>query len=126
MVSNLVVGGVIDIVKRNLQFYSSRFVSLDELANDINDEIKRYVSADCYYYVDEEPVVEDETHDEHHEVRMRIERASDDVRCRIDDNEVSVAYVRVRRAVVELTGGSQWWLILSYKIEKNDEVVKNG
>jgi hypothetical protein len=123
MVSNVVVGGVIDIIKRNLMFYSSRFASLDDVVGDINEEITKYAKAECYYYIAEEPLVEDEAIDEHHNVRMRIERAHDDVRCRIDNHEVIIAYVRVRRAVVELVSGVQYWLILSYKIEKNDEVV---
>jgi hypothetical protein len=108
---------VIDIVTRNLRFYGSRFASLDDIVSDINDEIKRYAKLNCYYYVAEEPIVDDEVIDEHHEVRMRIERAHDDVRCLAGDHEVSVAFIKVRRAVVEF-GGRQYWLILGYESER--------
>jgi septation ring formation regulator EzrA len=113
---------VIRAVERNLRFYGSRFVNLDEMISDINEEIKRYAKLNCYYYVAEEPIVDDVIIDEQHNTVIRIERAYDDVRCITNDHEVSVAYVKIARAVVEVPSG-QYWLILSYEVNRvvNDE-----
>jgi len=109
---------IIKILERNLRFYIMRFASLDNIVRDINSEIRRYVS-DCYYYVAEETIVENETEIEN--IRAMVERANDDVRCRVNDHEVCIAYIKMRRAVIELPGGRQFWLIMSYEINKAEE-----
>ena len=104
------------ILEKYLRFYIMRFASLDDIISDINEEIRRYVS-DCYYYVAEEPFIVDEFEIEN--IRAMVERAHDDVRCRADDREVSIAYIKMRRAVIELPNGYQFWLIMSYEINKD-------
>ena len=111
---------IIKVLERNLRFYSTGFFDEDVITRDINEEIKRHISADCYYYVAEEPFIENEIEIENYGIRMIVERAHDDVRC---SNE-SIAYIKMRRAVVELPSGHQFWLVMSYEITPGETQVK--
>jgi hypothetical protein len=107
---------IVKVLERNLRFYSTGFFDMDIIIRDINEEIKRHISADCYYYVAEEPRIESEIEIEN--IKAKVERAHDDVRCRVNDHEVCIAYIKMRRAVIKLFDGREYWLILSYEIEK--------
>jgi hypothetical protein len=95
-----------------LKFYRMRFVDLDELQGILENAIRKDTGMDCYYYVDEDPIKEHREFYEPDGVRLDVEEAVDSVRCKVGDREVDLVYVRMKRGVVELPNGKQFWLIV--------------
>jgi hypothetical protein len=117
-------GKVSDEVRSALVLYRKRFVVPDELRTVVESLVRREFGLRCYYYVDEEPVVESRQLRGPEGTRLAVERAWDTVRCELGGREVDVAYVRMRRGVVEFGTGGQFWLVLNLEVYPSDDLVK--
>jgi hypothetical protein len=117
-------GKVEDVVRSTLGMYRLRFVDLDELARVVEGYVRREAGLDCYYYVDEYPTTESREFYKPDGIRFDVEEAVDSVRCTIDGRELDLVYVRMRRGIVELANGKQFWLIVDVEPYVNEDLVK--
>jgi hypothetical protein len=117
-------GKVRDEVARVLALYRMQFVGLGELRTVVESSIRREFRLKCRYHVDEEPVVESRRVRGPEGARLAVERAWDTVRCEMGGREFDIAYVRMRRGVVEFGVGEQFWLVLDVEVYQNDDLAK--
>ena len=106
---------VAELVRNWLWLHRLKFVDLDEFRKLLEFHISRNTGLDCYYYVDEHPT---QTYRKFYDdIKFVVEESMDAVR--YGKHEVLV-YVEMKRGVVELPNGKQFWLVVDFAVEPNE------